>query len=223
MSHCQHHLHAAGLPTQHPALHPQLPAAGGAPCPPSATPPAGEPAHPTKQPCSSSILAGSQLASLPSGLGTAGGTRGGAWGPFRNVTWVHPPMGTHPQGLAPTQEGWGGARASLAMGPPNTQTQGGWKGIQVSWAGRGTGERCQINQEPGGLGSLPSTAERCSGGGTGIPSSCEAAKPGWGAPGHLGPALWAHPALCTLPRPRTQLVLVTGVWGGAEPQAPSTN
>lgn len=39
------------------------------------------------------------------------------------------------------------------------QTKGGWKGTQVSWAGRGTRQRCQINQELGDLGSLPSTAE----------------------------------------------------------------
>lgn len=88
---------------------------------------------------------------------------------------------------------------------PNAQTQGGWKGTQVSWAGRGTGEGSQIHQDPRGLGSLPSTAERCSGGGnwdTQFPRGCKAGV-GVGALELLGSALWAqaHPRSaphCTL-------------------------
>lgn len=74
-------------------------------------------------------------------------------------------MGTHLQGLALTWCRSRGAKAFLAMGPHNIQTKGGWKGTQVSWAGRGTRQTCQFNQELRDLGSLPSTAESAVAGG----------------------------------------------------------
>lgn len=52
-----------------------------------------------------------------------------------------------------------GCKGIPSHGPHNVQTKGGWKGTQVSWAGRGNRQRCQINQELGDMGSLPSTAE----------------------------------------------------------------
>lgn len=68
------------------------------------------------------------------------------------------------------------------------------------------------------MGSLPSTAERCSGGELGHPVPLRLQSwDGRRALGCLGPALWtqAHPVPCILLCPRAQLELVMGCRGRA--------
>lgn len=153
------HHRARGGPTQHPALCPP------APCCWRGTlltqcHSASQGTSPSHKTTPSQLHTGRIPVSLPAPKagncwGDAGVWAGGLLG---HVTWI-PTHGYPPPGTSTHTVQEQGCKGIPSHGPPNAQSQGGWKGTQVSWAGRGTRQRCQINQELGDLGSLPSTAE----------------------------------------------------------------